>query len=84
MEPRLHGPYPITRIYVNGTVNVELKTGVTQRFNVRKVVPFRHALLAATRPLQHSLHTAVPPTVDGYLVLEVEAIHYNNLNSQAD
>ena len=40
MEPKLHGPYPITRIHVNGTVDVELRPGVTQRFNVQKVVPF--------------------------------------------
>ena len=77
MEPKLHGPYPITRIYVNGTVDVELRPGVTQRFNVRKVVPFRHALAATTGPLPS-------PAADGYLVLEVEAVHYNSLGVQAD
>ena len=77
MEPRLHGPYEITRIYVNGTIDVLLKPGVTQRFNIQKVVPFQHALQATTGPLQS-------PVADGYLVLEVEAVHYNSLSLQAE
>ena len=77
MEPRLHGPYQIARVYVNRIVDIELKPGVTQRFNVQKVVPFRHALATTTGPLPS-------PAADCYLVLEMEAVHYNSLSLQAE
>ena len=64
MDPRLHGPYQITRVYVNGTVDVQLKPGVIQRYNIRKVVPYRH-----------SEHRDTPLTNESHLILVGEVIH---------
>ena len=64
MEPRLHGSYQITRIYVNGTVDIQLKPGVIQRYNIRKVVPYRH-----------SEHAVTPLTNECHFILEVEEVY---------
>jgi len=64
LEPRLHGPYRITRIYVNGTIDIELKPGVIQRYNIRKVVPYRH-----------SEHAVTPLTNECHFIFEVEEVY---------
>jgi hypothetical protein len=40
MEQPREGPYPITQVHANGTVTLQ-KGPVTQRYNVRQIVPFR-------------------------------------------
>ena len=61
LEPKLHGPHQITRVYVNGTVDVQLKPGIVQRDNIRKVVPYRH-----------SERNSTPLTEECLMTLEVE------------
>ena len=37
---RTSGPYTIERVHVNGTLSIELRPGVTERINIRRVIPF--------------------------------------------
>ena len=41
LQPRAHGPYTITRVYVNGTIDVRRNAQVIERLNIRRVVPFK-------------------------------------------
>ena len=41
MQPRAHGPYTITRVYTNGTLDVRRNQQVVERLNIRRLVPFR-------------------------------------------
>ena len=38
---RTSGPYTIDRVHVNGTITIQLRPGVTERINIRRVIPFR-------------------------------------------
>lgn len=38
---RTEGPYTIQSVHVNGTVTIELRAGVTERINIRRVIPYR-------------------------------------------
>jgi hypothetical protein len=35
------GPYKILQTHVNGTLTVELKPGISERFNIRGVIPHK-------------------------------------------
>jgi len=35
------GPYKIKKVHVNGTVTMELRPGVSERINIRRVIPYR-------------------------------------------
>ena len=37
---RTSGPYTIERVHVNGTLTIELRPGVTERINIRRVIPY--------------------------------------------
>ena len=39
MAERWEGPHRITKVHVNGNVTIELKPGVTERINIRRVKP---------------------------------------------
>mmetsp|Transcript_27581 Transcript_27581/g.40549 ORF Transcript_27581/g.40549 Transcript_27581/m.40549 type:complete len:847 (+) Transcript_27581:174-2714(+) len=41
LEPRAHGPYVITRVFVNGTVEVNRNAAVVERMNIRRLIPYR-------------------------------------------
>ena len=41
LEPRAHGHYRIQQVYVNGTVDILRSNHVTERINIRRIVPFR-------------------------------------------
>ena len=41
LEPRTNGPYLITRIYTNGTVDIQRSEHVAERINTRRIIPFR-------------------------------------------
>jgi hypothetical protein len=43
---RTEGPYTIVTVHVNGTITIELSPGVTERNNVRRVVPYRETAAA--------------------------------------
>ena len=34
-------PYRITRVHTNGTMSIELRPNVTERINIRRVIPYR-------------------------------------------
>jgi len=38
---RTTGPFTILRVHVNGTITLQLRPGVTERINIRRVIPFR-------------------------------------------
>ena len=38
---RTNGPYTIERVHVNGTLTIQLRQGVTERINIRRIVPYR-------------------------------------------
>ena len=37
----ISGPYKVTKVHVNGTLTIELRAGVTQRINIRRVIPYK-------------------------------------------
>ena len=41
LEPRAHGPYTITQVYTNGTVDVRLRPNIIERINIRRLIPYR-------------------------------------------
>ena len=41
LEEVLHRPYRITRIYTNGTVEIQLNPDTFDRVNIRKLVPYK-------------------------------------------
>ena len=38
---RTDGPYVVRRVHVNGNLTIELRPGVTERINIRRIVPYR-------------------------------------------
>ncbi len=38
---RMEGPYTIERIHVNGNLTILLHKGITERINIRRVLPYR-------------------------------------------
>ena len=38
---RTAGPYTIERVHVNGNLTIRLRPGVTERINIRRVLPYR-------------------------------------------
>jgi len=41
LGPRTVGPYRVVQTHVNGTVTIELRQGVTERINIRRIIPYR-------------------------------------------
>jgi transposase InsO family protein len=38
---RTTGPYKVMRTHVNGTLTIELKPGISERINIRKIIPYK-------------------------------------------
>ena len=38
---RTSGPYTVERVHVNGTLTINLRPGITERINIRRVAPYR-------------------------------------------
>ena len=38
---RTSGPFVIKRVHVNGTLTIQLRDGVTERINIRRLLPYR-------------------------------------------
>jgi hypothetical protein len=36
---RTSGPYRMVQVYVNGTVTIQLRPGLTERINIRQIIP---------------------------------------------
>ncbi|CAJ1960529.1 unnamed protein product [Cylindrotheca closterium] len=41
LDPKYRGPYPITNVYTNGTVEIQRTNAIRERINIRRLVPFR-------------------------------------------
>ena len=41
LEARAHGPYPIIQVHTNGTIDVLRNPHVTERVNIRRVIPYK-------------------------------------------
>jgi len=53
LEDRWEGPYPVTRVHSNGNVTMELRPGILERINIRRIKPYREpapSVLTAARP----------------------------------
>jgi transposase InsO family protein len=37
---RTSGPYTVSQVHVNGTVTIQLRPGVSERINIRRIIPF--------------------------------------------
>ena len=40
-KPIYRGPYRITQVHTNNTVTIQIRPGVTDRFNIRRIKPKR-------------------------------------------
>ena len=40
MEKKAHGPYRVSQVYTNGTLDVERRPGVIERLNIRRLLPY--------------------------------------------
>ena len=38
---RKEGPYLITQVHTNGNVTIQLRPGITERLNIRRIEPYR-------------------------------------------
>jgi hypothetical protein len=38
---RTSGPYRIVQVHVNGTVTIQLRPGLTERINIRQIIPYK-------------------------------------------
>ncbi len=38
---RTAGPYKVLQTHVNGTLTIELKPGISERINIRRVIPYK-------------------------------------------
>ncbi len=41
LDERTSGPYKIVQTHVNGTVAIQLRPGLTERINIRRIIPYR-------------------------------------------
>ena len=41
LQAQAHGPYPIIQVHTNGTVDVARNNHVTERINIRCLIPYR-------------------------------------------
>ncbi len=41
LDKRTSGPYKIVQIHVNGKVTIQLRPGLTERINIRGIIPYR-------------------------------------------
>jgi hypothetical protein len=44
LEPTYKGPYPIVQVHTNGTATVLLQPNTMERYNVRRITPYRPPL----------------------------------------
>ena len=40
MGEKYSGPYDIVKVHVNGTLTIQLGSNVTERINIRRVIPY--------------------------------------------
>ena len=40
LDAPYQGPFPITEVYVNGTVRIQRSVAVTERLNIRRITPY--------------------------------------------
>ena len=41
LDERMTGPYRVLQTHVNGTVTIELRPGVSERLNIRRIIPYK-------------------------------------------
>ena len=42
LDERALGPFPIVQVYTNGTVDIQRNPHVTERVNIRRLLPYKH------------------------------------------
>ena len=58
---RWDGPFPIQRVHCNGNVTIELKQGVTERINIRRVKPYHEPTITLSQSM--TAHDDIEPEV---------------------
>ena len=41
LDERTTGPYRVLQTHVNGSVTIELRPGVSERLNIRRIIPYK-------------------------------------------
>jgi hypothetical protein len=41
LDERTSGPYRVLQTHVNGTVTIGLRPGVSERLNIRRIIPYK-------------------------------------------
>lgn len=41
LDPKTEGPFPVEQVHANGTLTIRRKPDVTERINVRRLIPFK-------------------------------------------
>ena len=41
LQEQYHGPYPIRQVHANGNVTIQLRPGIAERINIRRIKPYR-------------------------------------------
>ena len=41
LDERTTGPYRVLQTHINGTVTIELRPGVSERLNIRRIIPYK-------------------------------------------
>ena len=41
LDERTSGPYRVLQTQLNGTVTIELRPGVSERLNIRRIIPYQ-------------------------------------------
>lgn len=41
LSPKFEGPFLITQVFTNGTVEIQRTPLISEKLNIRKIVPFR-------------------------------------------
>ena len=41
LQEQYHGPYPIRQVHANGNVTIQLRPGITERINIRRIKAYR-------------------------------------------
>jgi len=41
LDERTSGPYRVLQTHVNGTVTIELRPGISERINIRRIIPYK-------------------------------------------
>ena len=51
LQEKLHGPYPIVEIRMNGTVSLQRRPGISKSYNIRKLRSYNTGVRKGQKPI---------------------------------